>query len=263
MRMTSLGLPGKLNNKGYKFFHVSTFTLIELLVVIAIIAILAAMLLPVLNQAREKAKSITCLNNTKQVGLAFAQYEQDNNGLLVYSTSYATWANIVTNMWEGSDFALGYIDQKMIHCPSDTNSYHGNPWFGIMGMCDYRYDDDYWSNNTVDGVKKQDELGSFLHIADVGGWHNDRFYMTAKVRKPSNTILYGDSYNLGDQNGAWFFVCKEFRESNELGFIRRHGNRGNVLMFDGHAAAMDKGQLRACGSKMLVSYNSTFGKENH
>jgi prepilin-type N-terminal cleavage/methylation domain-containing protein/prepilin-type processing-associated H-X9-DG protein len=64
------------------------FTLIELLVVIAIIAILAAILFPVFAKARAKARAASCLSNTKQIGLAFAQYNSDYSGVMPNTYQY-------------------------------------------------------------------------------------------------------------------------------------------------------------------------------
>ncbi len=88
MNDASLIKPGR--NRG--------FTLIELLVVIAIIAILAALLLPVLSKGKEKATATRCVNNSRQIGVAFLMYAGDNNEYL---------PNLYTKAWLGTDVEPG------------------------------------------------------------------------------------------------------------------------------------------------------------
>jgi len=167
------------------------FTLIELLVVMAVIAILAAILFPVLSAAKKRALEIQCLNNVKQLTLASYVYATDYNSQATYSDPHNPH-----ELWMGMDY---YGNQRnVLVCPS-THPPAPMPTVNTLGTADIEWVWDYQGTLGLPGGT------NFLGSYAINGWLYDKptvvgadypEYMMSKqtmIQKPSQTPVFYDS----------------------------------------------------------------------
>jgi prepilin-type N-terminal cleavage/methylation domain-containing protein/prepilin-type processing-associated H-X9-DG protein len=257
--------------RGCRTARSSGFTLIELLVVIAIIAILAAMLLPALSRAKEKAKTINCVNNNRQISLASLMYTDDNQGIIMplywivgspvmpNDFAYDPQTYIVENSgmfaWPDRLRVGGYAKNSQIfNCPSLTAKATRN----LGGAPSKNF-------NLGIGMNYPELATLWGPAPPIQPW-----IKASSVTRPSRCIIFADSgavteATMDDPNpDNWVpdsvfdaltkqvsgFGSIYFRTPNDSEFkmgdgrtVPRHARRCNFGFFDGHAETLRNSQV--------------------
>lgn len=204
------------------------FTLTELLIVIAIIAVLAAIMFPLVRGMRERAHSAVCTQNLKQIGVGLLSYTAENSGRFPDGRADVSWYGGITTSRCWYDAAAENMGREYViyhkgdplpaefGCPSGHGKAYEPAW---------PYTGDYAANS---------------HLGNP----NNQVLTISAVKQPSATPYVQDTV-CQNNFGSWSFAKGESKQnwknktkSVDSSFADRHGGSGNILWVDGHVSSM-------------------------